>query len=241
MARRRLDPCLRNARKGGKIFGSIIGTGLKMMTSANKKNSNSGCAINLIFAVFLITCISVLITSCNNNLSKDGNNNNQTAIVIDSLQLEQNKIDSVINSGGLTHFESYKIGKVKNIFINVNKMVINNKDTLICINLKKDCGNDYFYSWENKMILPGEVKYYIQALNEMQNNIDRKVDHEEKYMYITKSELITLLINENNNKGWIFIIKFRNDDNSIEYLSNKDIENLKLLLEKCKSKINEIK
>ncbi len=60
MARRRLDPCTRNARKGDKILGSIIGTGLKLATSSNRRSSNSGCMLVLIVMILL----SVLISSC---------------------------------------------------------------------------------------------------------------------------------------------------------------------------------
>lgn len=60
MARRRLDPCTRNARKGNKILGSIIGTGLKLATSSNRRSSNSGCMLVLIVMILL----SVLISSC---------------------------------------------------------------------------------------------------------------------------------------------------------------------------------
>ena len=58
MARRRLDPCSRNARKGEKIFSSIIGTGLKMATSSSRKSSNSGCLITIIFIISLVLCFS---------------------------------------------------------------------------------------------------------------------------------------------------------------------------------------
>ena len=53
MARRRLDPCSRNARKGEKIFSSIIGTGLKLATSSGSKRktaSNNGCMVIIILA-----------------------------------------------------------------------------------------------------------------------------------------------------------------------------------------------
>lgn len=58
MARRRLDPCTRNARKGGKMFSSIIGTGLKMVTSSGRKSTNSGCLITIIFIISLVLCLS---------------------------------------------------------------------------------------------------------------------------------------------------------------------------------------
>lgn len=60
MARRRLDPCSRNARKGEKLFSSIIGTGLKMATSSGRKNSNSGCFITIIFIISLALCYSCI-------------------------------------------------------------------------------------------------------------------------------------------------------------------------------------
>lgn len=60
MARRRLDPCSRNARKGEKIFSSIIGTGLKLATSSGSKRetaSNNGCMVIIILATILTTSI----------------------------------------------------------------------------------------------------------------------------------------------------------------------------------------
>lgn len=53
MARRRLDPCLRNSRKGSKILSSFIGTGLKLATNSSGKrqtSSNNGCMV----VVFLL-------------------------------------------------------------------------------------------------------------------------------------------------------------------------------------------
>lgn len=66
MARRRLDPCTRNARKGEKILSSIIGTGLKMATSSGKRSSNNGCLMTIIFIISLTLCIS-----CISNNEKD--------------------------------------------------------------------------------------------------------------------------------------------------------------------------
>lgn len=63
MARRRLDPCSRNAKKGDKILGSIIGTSLKLITSSTKKNSNSGCLLLLIVIILL----SIFASSCSNS------------------------------------------------------------------------------------------------------------------------------------------------------------------------------
>ena len=64
MARRRLDPCLKNARKGEKILSSIISLGLKSLTSSNKKSTNNGCMLTIIYAIFLALGISYL-ASCN--------------------------------------------------------------------------------------------------------------------------------------------------------------------------------
>lgn len=235
MARRRLDPCTRNARKGDKILGSIIGTGLKLA-----KNSNSGC----ILVLMVIILLSIFASSCSNKTSRSPISGNENlkgeTILADTLQIALNKADSIINSGELMHLETFEIGKIKNIFIDVEK-VTTKKDTLSYINIKKDCGNDYYYSWENKIILYGEIKYYTEALNAMQNNTDRIVTHKERYGYSTKSGITTLLVNDNNNKGWQFAIKFRNGENGTEYLSYKHIEELKSLLEKCIHKIDEIK
>ena len=240
MARRRkLDPCLRNARKGEKIFSSIIGTGAKMAMGSNGKSSNSGCM--LIFIVIL--AISIFISACSKDTSnkpaKEKAKSESTTRPVDTLQMALNKADSIINSGELVHLETFEIGKIKNIFINVEKVTTKN-DMFSHINIKKDCGNDYYYSWENKIILKEEIKYYIDALNEMQKNIERTVTHEERYSYNTKSGLTTLLYNENNNKGWKFALKFREGNNGTEYLNNNNIDDLKLLLDKCILKINEI-
>lgn len=61
MARRRLDPCLRNSRKGSKILSSFIGTGLKLATNSSGKrrtSSNSGC---MVFVLFFILISSILL------------------------------------------------------------------------------------------------------------------------------------------------------------------------------------
>lgn len=60
MGRRRLDPCSRNARKGEKIFSSIIGTGLKLATGSSGRGqsaSNGGCMVTIIFAISAITSL----------------------------------------------------------------------------------------------------------------------------------------------------------------------------------------
>ena len=59
MARRRVDPCLRNSRKGSKILSSFIGTGLKLATNSSGKrqtSSNNGCMV-VVFFVILMTSI----------------------------------------------------------------------------------------------------------------------------------------------------------------------------------------
>lgn len=64
MARRRLDPCSRNARKGEKILGSIIGTGLKIATNSGSKRkaaSNNGCMVTIILTIILTTSILLAI------------------------------------------------------------------------------------------------------------------------------------------------------------------------------------
>ena len=62
MGRRRLDPCSRNARKGEKIFSSIIGTGLKLATGSSGRGrsaSNGGCMVIVVFVLlaFIFSCV----------------------------------------------------------------------------------------------------------------------------------------------------------------------------------------
>lgn len=234
---RRFDSCLRNSKKRKKILSSIIGTGLKIASSSSCKCSNSG------WMLVLVIFLSILVSACSNNAdnkSVDLNNNPESSSKsADTLQIALNRADSIVNCGELFHLETFEIGKIKNIFISVEKMTTK-KDTICYVNIKKDCGNEYYYSWENKIILREEIKYYIEAIKEMQNNINRNVTHVERFGYSTKSGLNTLLFNENNGKGWIFAIKFRDGDNGTEFLKIKNIEDLKSLLNKCVVKINEV-
>lgn len=66
MAKRRIDPCLRNARKGERIFSSVIGTRLKMAANSDRKSSSSICLTFFMFIISLTICLS-----CISNNEKD--------------------------------------------------------------------------------------------------------------------------------------------------------------------------
>ena len=108
MARRRLDPCLKNARKGEKILSSIISLGLKSLTSSNKKSTNNGCMLTIIYAIFLALGISYL-ASCN---------------IKNNRNIAQNNIEDYLNKNAKEGVK-FKIERCSDLYI------IKPKDELI--------------------------------------------------------------------------------------------------------------
>lgn len=194
---------------------------------------------------FFSVLLLLAIVSCTNTNSTDQPITNtipeeqKEEVKIDSLALALHELDSIMNSGQLVHLDVYELGKLKSISVSVQK--ITSKDqSLAYINFRKDCGGQYYYSWEDAKLLGNECNYFIDAMNVIIENKNREVDHEERYAYVTKDDL-RLLSSATKGNNWQieFSLDYRKDNSTVS-LSDKEIENLKELILQGQKKIREI-
>lgn len=78
-------------------------------------------------------------TSANDSIAND--------TAVDSLALALSRLDSIQSKGKLVHFDTWKIGNLKSIEVQAQKFSSDN-DSIVFITLRKDCGGEYYYSWE---------------------------------------------------------------------------------------------
>ena len=197
-----------------------------------------------IIYLFLILLSSAMF-SCGG--SSDGNNNEakQNDSIInaqeaDSLATLIQTLDSISNSGSLVHYDIYKIGKLKGIDVSVQKVTVDTTQ-ISYINLRKDCGGEYYYSWEDAMIFSKELPSFYSAVTTIKNNLDRTVDHEERFAYVTKDN-IALLTSCETGSNWT--TRFSVDShksNSVINLSASEIDTMLGLIKQAEAKLNEIK
>lgn len=162
-----------------------------------------------------------------------------TTECIDSLALQLQHLDSITNCGNLIHMDIYQIGKLSSIEVSVQS--VDDGDTsLKYINFRKDCGNDYYYSWEDARLMPAECQYLISAIETIKSNLERTTDHEERYAYITKDD-IRVFAHNNSGKNWkiSFSIDFRKEKAEI-YLSEANLDKLISLIQSSLAKIEEL-
>jgi len=159
---------------------------------------------------------------------------------VDSLAVALHEVDSIQNSGQLTHLDVYEIGKIKNVSVSVQKATAGESVTT-WINFRKDCGGDYYYSWEDARLLYGECQYFTNAINTIQSNRERAVDHEERYAYITKDDIRIFSHAKSGNVWTVELSVDYHKQNSTITLSGKDVEDLMDLIQKAQVKLNEIK
>ena len=187
-----------------------------------------------------ITLVFPALTSCNNNPSTHHEEENIMEATADSLAIALQSIDSIMNSGKLSHLDIYEIGKLKSVSVSVQKLS-SGDESLAWINFRKDCGGEYYYSWEDAHLLDEECPYFLDAVNVILSNKTREVDHEERYAYITKDD-IRMFSSATKGKPWN--MEFSVDchkQNSFISLSDKDVEDLKALILTAQQKIKEIK
>lgn len=160
--------------------------------------------------------------------------------LIDSLEVSLHQIDSLFNSGQMAHIDIYYMGKLKTIAISVQKIKVGD-DSISFINFRKDCGNEYYYSWEDSKLLVEECEYFNEAINTIIEQKNREVDHEERYAYITKDNMRIFSVNSNNGKGWKveFSINYRSQNSSIT-MNDDDLSLLKDFLAQGQAKIESI-
>ena len=192
----------------------------------------------------LIVALLALSTACSSESEGHGNEkpeNDSIAndMAVDSLALTLNRLDSIQSKGQLVHFDTWKIGNIKSIEVQAQKFS-NDNDSIVFITLRKDCGGEYYYSWEDAFIFQKELPSLYEAVNTIKRNLDRATDHNEKYAYTTKDNVV--IFAENPGKGWTLKLSVdMHKSNSYITLSPADLDNFVLLLQQADKKLDEIK
>lgn len=192
----------------------------------------------LFFAAFIAICCS----SCGGFSSGKNNGANKDSVETDTLAVYLHKLDSINNSGELRHLTVYELGKMKSIAFQVIS-IESESDTVEYINLRKDCGGEYYYDWENAALLAEEVKYFVSAIDTIAANFERPVKDEERYIYITKDDIRLFSSNatSGSNKWSAELSVDFGKKNSYINIVKEDFETLKSLLTKGEQKIKELR
>ena len=158
---------------------------------------------------------------------------------VDSLALVLNSLDSIQSKGQLVHFDTWKIGNLKSIEVQTQKFSCEN-DSLVFITLRKDCGGEYYYSWEDAFIFQKELPSLYEAVSIIKSNLNRETDHNEKYAYTTKDNVMVYA--ENPGKGWNLKLSVdTRKSNSFINLTPAELDQFIELLKQANNKLNEIK
>lgn len=190
--------------------------------------------------IFILATLSVFgLAACNGENKPTQETVVEEQAAVDSLAIALHEVDSILNSGQLAHLDVYEIGKIKNISISVQKASAGDWSTS-WINLRKDCGGEYYYSWEDARLLYDECPYFIKAINTILSNREREVDHEERYAYMTKDDIRVFAYAKSRNAWTIELSVDYHKQNSTITLANKDVEDLINLIQKSQEKINQI-
>lgn len=139
--------------------------------------------------LLLILVIGVpMFISCGTGNSSSNESDSKDSTQVDTLLAYFNKIDSLKNNGQLFHIDVYEIGKLGSIFFDVYN-ISSGDESAQYLNLKKDCGGQYYYDWEDAVLVLGEIKYLQAAVDTVISHFDRSCNHEERYIYITKDNI----------------------------------------------------
>lgn len=199
--------------------------------------------MNRVFPI-LIALLFVLTTACGGGNSTVDTNNAETDSIandtaVDSLILVLNRLDSIQSKGQLVHFDTYKIGNLKSVEVQAQKFSSEN-DSIVFITLRKDCGGEYYYSWEDAFIFQKELPSLYEAITTIKSNLDRPTDHNEKYAYTTKDNVV--IFAENPGKGWNLKLSVdAHKSNSHINLTPAELDQFVQLLQQANNKLNEIK
>lgn len=193
-------------------------------------------ALFVIVFVFLCTACNGGSTALENN---DGQNESTAiTVVIDSISSTLKWIDNIQEQGELFHIETWHIGNLQSVEIRVLKVSIE-KDSVVFIQLRKDCGGEYYYSWEETNILKEELPSLYRAIDKIKSNINRKTDHTEKYLYFTKDNVV--IDSENSGKGWRLKLSVNSRvKNSFITISPAELDKFVELLQTASRKIDEL-
>jgi len=194
--------------------------------------------------IFFLLCVALpfCFISCGNSVSSSAKSGGGDSVFSDTLQAYLHRLDSLRSSGELRHLNVYKLGKLKSIEFEVYS-IESKIDTLQYINLRKDCGGEYYYDWEDATLLVEEVKYFISAIDTINANFDRSVKNEERYVYITNDDIRLFSENENKADGkWeaSLSVDYSKKNSSIS-MSKEDFITLKNLLQAGEKKIRELR
>lgn len=191
----------------------------------------------------LLLGFTLIFAACDKGGStKNSNENSQgkstVETVVDSLKLEKQKIDSLASNGMMLHKDIYSLGKLKTITFTVHSVQVGT-DTLNYINMRKDCGNEYYYSWENAELLYRECDAFVKAIDEIKENLNRAVEHEEEYFYLTKDDIAIMATNSGNKWDIRFSVDTYKSNSSVS-LSAEELDALRGLVLEGKKKISEL-
>ncbi|MBQ6378517.1 MAG: hypothetical protein IJJ56_06950 [Prevotella sp.] len=193
--------------------------------------------------IFLFVAITIICYSCgNSSVSTAAMSEVADSAQTDTLAMYMQKLDSINNSGKLRHLNIYKLGKMKSIEFQVVS-IESESDTVEYINLRKDCGGEYYYDWENASLLAEEVKFFVTAIDTIAANFDKTVANEERYVYITRDDIRLFSANETAGSGkWSADLSVDyHKKNSYININKDDFSALKTLLLKGEQKIKEIR
>ncbi|WP_298027730.1 hypothetical protein [uncultured Alistipes sp.] len=170
-------------------------------------------------------------TSANDSIAND--------TAVDSLAIALSRLDSIQSKGQLVHFDTWKIGNLKGVEVQAQKFSSEN-DSIVFITLRKDCGGEYYYSWEDAFIFQKELPSLYEAINTIKSNLNRKTDHNEKYAYTTKDNVVVFA--ENPGKGWNLKLSVdAHKSNAYINLTTAELDKLVELLQQANNKLDEIK
>ena len=192
--------------------------------------------------VVILSFLSLLtLCSCGkNNKTTPQTEESKVEATVDSLAVALHEIDSLLNCGTLIHLDVYEIGKLKTVSVAVHKLTVADR-SYSYMNFRKDCGGEYYYSWEDAMLLNEECKYFLNALNTVMQNNKRAVDHEERYAYSTKDDIAIYATSEKSGSNWTmrFSVDYKKSNSSIT-LTGEEMGTLKELILKAQEKIAEL-
>lgn len=192
----------------------------------------------------LTAALLAISTACSGGAkSSDGEKPANDSIVndtaVDSLALVLSRLDSIQSKGQLVHFDTWKIGNIKGVEVQAQKFSSEN-DSIVFITLRKDCGGEYYYSWEDAFIFQKELPSLYDAVKIIKTNLNRETDHNEKYAYTTKDNVMVFA--ENPGKGWNLKLSVdTHKSNAYINLTPAELDRFVELLKQANNKLEEIK
>lgn len=192
----------------------------------------------------LVVSLLTLSTACGvgekgNGSTAPTNDSIATDTTVDSLTLVLNRLNSIQRKGQLVHFDTWKIGNIKGVEVQAQKFSSEN-DSIVFITLRKDCGGEYYYSWEDAFIFQKELPSLYEAINTIKSNLNRESDHNEKYAYTTKDNVVVFA--ENSGKGWNLKLSVdAHKSNAYINLTSVELDQFVELLKQANNKLEELK